>query len=83
MNQQDDLLSLFSHNWAYFKDNYLNTPPVGLALVLLVFLTAVYYSFKESSSTEPPRNRFEEALSSFSSKERLIQSFRDKKSKDD
>jgi hypothetical protein len=79
MDQHNSLPYLTYENWVYFRDNYLDTPQVGIALFLSVFLIALYLTFRDSSRKTVKRDRFGEAISSFSSKERLQQSFEGRK----
>jgi hypothetical protein len=54
---QSDFLSYFTYeNWVNLRDNYLDTPPVGVALVLAVFLIALYRNFKEQPNSIPKKD---------------------------
>lgn len=80
---QQENLSYFSYEGClYFINNYLDTPPVGVALFVIVFMLALYYSLKESPQQASKRDKFEAAISAFSSKQRLLESFNNKKYED-
>ncbi len=72
---QDYTLDPSSYSWPHIRDNYLNTPCMGLAIILSVFLTALYFTFRDYSKKIVKRDRFEDSISSFSSKDRLLQAF--------
>jgi hypothetical protein len=48
---------------------------VGLAILLSVFLTALYLTFRDNGKKVSKKDRFEESISAFSSKERLREAF--------
>ena len=57
MNQQhlDDYLSY--EQWVHLRDNYLDTPEVGVALLLALFLTALYLTFSKSAGRQVKAGR--------------------------
>ena len=49
MNQQHLDAYLSYEQWVHLRDNYLDTPEVGVALLLALFLTALYLTFSKSA----------------------------------
>lgn len=64
-----------SSSWPYIRDHYLNSPYLGLAILLTIFIWALYRTFREDPNKIVKKDRFAEYISTFSSKERLYKSY--------
>jgi hypothetical protein len=66
---QSDFLSYFTYdNWINLRDNYLDTPPVGVALILAVFLIALYRNFREQPNSMANKDHLLAVIQEFSTK---------------
>lgn len=64
-----------SSSWPYIRENYLNSPYLGLTILVTIFMWALYRTFREDTNKIVKKDRFEEYISTFSSKERLRTSY--------
>jgi hypothetical protein len=57
MDQQHFSTYLTWEDWIYIRDNYLDTPEVGIVVLLALFLTALYLTFKKSAGRQQKTSR--------------------------